>query len=66
MRIKNKYIPREHWNKQHGNIRTAKTGYESKEEAEQYIKEHNLSEIYRTYKCSICGKFHIGHKNNKL
>lgn len=32
-------------------------------EANQYIEQRNLQDKYISYKCPVCGKFHIGHRN---
>lgn len=58
-----KYLPREHWNRQHGRTRKAKQPFDSVQQAQQYLREHGITESYRAYKCSVCGKYHIGHRH---
>lgn len=61
----NKLIPRCHWNKQHGRRRKAKRAFESAYKAGGHIMKHHLEDKYQSYKCDVCGKWHIGHKNDK-
>lgn len=60
---RNNILPRCHWNKQHGRRRRAKIPFDTKAEANQYIEQRNLQIKYRSYKCPVCGKYHIGHRN---
>lgn len=63
--MKYNFLPRCHWNKQKGRKRKAKRSYQTKEEVDKYIKEKRLIDKYSSYKCPVCGKYHIGHKNMK-
>ena len=54
-------LPRCHWNKQRGRRITAKMPFESLTQARKYIEAHQLNN-YNAYQCSVCGKYHIGHK----
>ena len=56
-------MPRCHWNKQRGKHIHAKRAFETLQAANEYISKRNLSvQGYEAYQCSVCGKFHIGHK----
>lgn len=57
-------LPRCHWNRQHGRKRKAKKQFDTLHDANQYIENKHLETTYRSYKCPVCGKFHIGHRNN--
>lgn len=57
-----KELPRCHWNKQHGRKRKAKRAFNTIEDANKYIEEKNIGLKYRSYKCPICNKYHIGHR----
>jgi len=51
----------EHWTYCGGGRMRAKVGYPSKEGAKMSIVENNIGSKYDAYKCSVCGKWHIGH-----
>ena len=57
--IERKYLPRCHWNKQHGKHIRAKRIFETEQEAIDYMKYRNLEVKYNAYQCPICGKWHI-------
>lgn len=54
-------MPRCHWNLQHGKRVKAKKSFESDYKAGEYLIKHNLTDEYSSYKCEVCGKWHIGH-----
>ena len=58
--FKREYLPRCHWNKQHGKRIVSKMGFETINEETEYISNKNLKN-YMAYECPICHKFHIGH-----
>lgn len=43
----------------------AKKVFETKEDAELFIKENKMEEKYHAYKCDVCKKYHVGHKKHK-
>ena len=54
-------VPREHYVKKNGAWKP-KMVFLSEDKAVDYISAHCLADSYTIYKCTICGKFHIGHK----
>ena len=58
-----KELPREHWNAERGRRRKAKRGFDSIRDAFAYLDRHGLQDTYKAYKCNVCGKYHIGHRN---
>lgn len=63
LRKKRDSLPNCHWNnKSKSAHRKRKKTYETLEEANAYIKKHNLGNDYIAYYCSYCSKYHIGHK----
>ena len=60
-----KYLPREHWNAERGRKRKAKHGFDGIRDAFAYLERHGLQDTYKAYKCGVCGKYHIGHRNGQ-
>lgn len=58
-------LPREHWNKERGRKRKAKRGFDTIRDAFAYLERHGLQDTYKAYKCNVCGKYHIGHRNKQ-
>lgn len=51
----------EHW-RQLGKIRRVpKKGFDSKAEADYFIDDVIKDKTAKSYLCSVCGKWHIGH-----
>lgn len=53
-----------HWTrKQHGNSWKQKVGYDSKDEAAEFLQQNpKLKEMgYKVYLCPLCSKWHCGH-----
>ena len=42
-----------------------KIKFNTYQEAEEYLKSSNKLDEYNIYICPICGKYHIGHKNEE-
>lgn len=59
-------LPREHWNKERGRRRKAKHGFDTIRDAFAYLQKNGLQDTYRAYKCSVCGKYHIGHRKKPI
>ena len=49
-----------HWNKRNGRKFKPKRPFETEIEADEFILKFNLSD-YVSYRCDVCGKWHIGH-----
>lgn len=60
--IKNKH-KRYHYYKKDGKWK-AKMKFNTYLDAENYLKTINKLEEYNIYRCSYCGKYHIGHLGN--
>lgn len=56
-------IKREHYTRKDGEWKP-KQKFESEHEALTFIKKHKMYK-YTAYVCKVCGKYHIGIKNNK-
>lgn len=58
-------MDKQHWTKKHGCSWKAKVTYESEDEAWEFLNQHPklVSIGYTAYRCRICNKFHIGHKD---
>ena len=56
----------EHWTRK---VRSwkAKVAYETEDDAWEFLNQNQklLAQGMAVYRCSICNKYHIGHKNNK-
>lgn len=57
----NKFM-HEHFTKKGSKRWKAKLKFETKEQADYYIKKHNLKMM--SYLCSYCNNWHIGHKHD--
>ena len=55
-----------HWTYIGGWRMRPKVGYDSEDEAKMFIIENKLSKKYNVYKCSVCGKWHIGHWHKEI
>jgi rubrerythrin len=56
-------IKREHYSKKDGEWKP-KQKFETESEALSFIKKHKMYK-YTAYICKVCGKWHIGIKQNK-
>jgi hypothetical protein len=65
MMFKRDYLPRCHWNMQHGRKIKEKRAFETLQDATEYLKSGNLQNQYNVYQCNVCNKWHIGHKIKK-
>lgn len=61
--IKNKH-KRYHYYKKDGKWKP-KIKFDSQESAEKYLKQRHKTEEYNIYVCPYCGKYHIGHLDEK-
>ena len=72
MKKRNKCIPchlhpdPEHWFRK-GQSWKAKVAYESEDDAWKFLNQNSKlrAQGMAVYRCRICNKYHIGHKNNK-
>ena len=66
--LKKKSLPRCHWNAKTKNKhhRKTKTSYNSYEEAMKFLIKHKLENEFTVYKCPICNKYHVGHKEKEI
>ena len=57
----------EHWTRK-GNSWKQKVGYESEDEACEFLKLHPkiMAAGYTAYKCKVCSKWHIGRLHNNI
>ena len=51
----------EHWTHKGKNKMVPKVEYDTEYDAKMFIIENNLNPKYKAYKCSHCGKWHVGH-----
>ena len=51
----------EHWRARGRGRMVAKVGYDTEEEAQRFMLETKVPKNYKAYKCSQCGKWHVGH-----
>jgi hypothetical protein len=51
----------EHWTHKGKNKMVPKVEYDTEYDAKMFIIENNLNPKYKAYKCSQCGKWHVGH-----
>jgi len=52
-----------HWTKKGGRL-FPKRAFGSEAEAKEFMNGNGVERaIFNAYKCSLCGKWHIGHKN---
>lgn len=73
MKKRNKCIPchlhpdSEHWFRK-GQSWKAKVAYESEDDAWEFLNQNPKlrAQGMAVYRCRICNKYHIGHKNNKI
>ena len=61
--VKNKH-KREHYFKKDGKWKP-KIKFETYQDAEKYLKARNKLDEYNIYCCPYCGKYHIGHHDDK-
>lgn len=59
-------LPRCHWNLQHGRKVKSKKAFDTNYKAGEYLIKHHLENEYQSYKCDVCGKWHIGHINKQV
>ena len=57
-------IKREHYARKEGEWKP-KQKFETEEDANIYINKHRMY-TYTSYICKVCGKWHIGMKNNMI
>lgn len=55
----------EHWTRKSVNGWKAKVAYESEDEAWEFLKMHPklILQGFTVYRCSVCNKYHCGHKH---
>lgn len=51
----------EHWTSRGKYKMVAKAAYETEEDACRFMLENKVPKNYKAYKCSHCGKWHVGH-----
>lgn len=59
-----KRIMRQHFRPMGERRRKAKMTFETEDDAWEFIKAHCLHDL-TVYRCNFCGKYHIGHINEK-
>lgn len=55
-----------HWTRKGKGRWRQKVAYDTEDDAEEFLKQnpHLAKKGYKSYKCPICNKWHVGHENN--